>query len=77
MSHALILIFQSLSLNSDSCNVVVHSFVGLVVGTAAAIVTALYFRGNQKWREELPEYLVGALLSGIVIGRLFCYVIDR
>ena len=56
---------------------VVHSFVGLVVGTAAAIVTALYFRGNQKWREELPEYLVGALLSGIVIGGLFCYVIDR
>ena len=77
MTHTLILIFQAINLNSESCNVVLHSFVGLIVGSIAAIVTALYFRGNQKWKEELPEYLVGALLSGIVIGGLFCYVIDR
>ena len=62
MPQSLLLILVA---HNEPCNPVLHIVVETVVATAVAVVTAIYFRGGEDWRQEVPEYFVGVLFGGI------------
>jgi hypothetical protein len=72
-----ILILEAAFHAREHCNPVEHILIEFVIGPLAAVLVALFFRGSKNLREELPEYLVGGLLSGILIAVLFCFVIVK
>jgi hypothetical protein len=59
---------------AEPCNPLEHIIIEFVIGVLTALLVTVYFRGTKPWREELPEYLVGALFSAMVVGTTLCYI---
>lgn len=54
--------------------IVVHILLLAILAVGIAILISI-IRGRSGWEEGVPDFLLGGLLSGIVLAIVFCGVV--